>query len=258
MQYGIVVSPADYARVQQSGYNYLELAGRAVAAMDDAAFEALRAQVSLGSIPCLGLNAYCPPQVVVAGENFDPDVARAYAQRLAPRAEALGVRVVVIGSPFSRRLPQGFDRALAWRQAARFFRETARVFAPYGITVCVEALGPCYCNFINRLDEACRMVREISEQNLKIVLDFYNMEHSGEADVSLTGYAQEIGHAHISDDAGDPRQRSYLKAEKYALHARRLRALRAAGYSGRVSLEIDVPYNMREAAQSLDMLRGME
>lgn len=254
MEYGIVIASRDYEAARDSGYDYVEFSGREIAALDAPAFETLRQQVTDGP-PCLGLNAYCPAQVVIAGPGFDPDMARRYAEGLAVRAAALGVRVVGVGSPFSRTLPAGFDRALAWRQAVRFFRETALAFAGCGIEVCVEALGPCYCNFVNRLDEAVRLAQEADQPNLGVVLDFYNMEHSGEADADLRPYASWIRHAHISDDAGDPRRRAYLRPDRRAVHAQRVQGLATAGYDGRISLEIDVAYDAREAAQSLQMLR---
>lgn len=255
MRLGIVVTPRDYPAACASGYDYVEMAGRSVAAMTDAQFDELKAVVLAGRLPCLGLNAYCPPEVAIIGSRFSAEAARAYAARLAGRAAQLGVRVVGVGSPMSRVLEPGYDEALAWRQAAAFFQETGRAFAPFGITVCIEALGPCYCNFINRLEEAKRLQDAVGEANVRLLADFYNMEHSGEADLPLADSMPRIAHAHISDDAGSPSVRSYLKPEKQAIHARRVGRLRQAGYSGNLTLEIDVPFDAQAAAESLAILQ---
>lgn len=255
MKAGCALTPVDYPLMQDAGLDYAELSGRNVCAMESGEFLRLKHVIGDTGLPCRGFNAYCPQEVRIAGPGYSPQTAREYAMRSLSRAEELGVQVVGIGSPMSRNLPEGFDRALAMRQAAEFFAITAEVFAANGIIVCVEALGPCYCNFINRLSEAQAIVRTADLDNLKLVADFYNMEHSGEADIPLEPYLPDIAHVHISDDAGSPRERWFLKPEKREQHITRLQKLFKAGYHGNVTLEIDLPANPGEAAQSIRVLR---
>ncbi|MCL1855189.1 MAG: sugar phosphate isomerase/epimerase [Clostridia bacterium] len=256
IRYGCVVMPEDYALAAQAGFDYVELSGRAVCAMEPAAFDTLRREVAGGPLPCYGFNAYCPPEVRIAGPGFSPEAARDYALRSAERAAALDVRKVGIGSPLSRNLPPDYDPLAAWDQAVVFFDLTARVFSEIGVTVCVEALGPCYCNFINYLAEAQRLIHLVDLSNLRLVLDFYNMEHAGEADIPLEPFAGDIAHAHISDDAGDPYKRWFLRPEKRPIHLARLRRLYRAGYAGAVTAEIDLRMNLGEAEQTLALFRA--
>jgi len=255
MQFGCVIVPEDYALIEAAGYDYVELSNRAVCAMSPNEFTSLRRIVSQGALPCLGLNAYCPPEIRIAGPGFMLNRAREWALRSAERAAELGVRVVGVGSPLSRVLPDGFPIAQAWAQAAEFFAATGEVFARTGIRVCVEALGPCYCNFINRLEEAAKLVRMVDAYNVCLVVDFYNMEHNNQADIPLTPFASDITHAHISDDAGAPQMRWFLRHNKRELHTLRLRRLYETGYRGMVSVEIDLRVDPAEAAASLKMLR---
>jgi len=255
MQFGCVIVPEDYALIEAAGYDYVEFSNRAVCAMAPDEFTSLRRMVSQGALPCLGLNAYCPPEIRIAGPGFSLEKAREWAQRSAERAADLGVRVVGVGSPLSRILPGGFSIEQAWAQAAEFFAATGEVFARTGIRVCAEALGPCYCNFMNRLEEAAKLVHMVGAYNVCLVVDFYNMEHNNQADIPLTAYAPDIAHAHISDDAGDPRKRWFLRPKKRELHTLRLRRLYETGYHGMVSVEIDLRVDPAEAAASLKMLR---
>jgi sugar phosphate isomerase/epimerase len=255
MKFGCVTAIADYLLMQKAGFDYVELSGRNVCAMDQAAFDELQRMFQTGGLPCFGFNAYCPPEVRIAGPGFSMETARDYAKRCLSRAVELNVHVVGVGSPMSRNLPEGFDRNLAIHQAEEFFAVTAEVFAAQNIYVCVEALGPCYCNFINRLQEAQSIVRAVDRENLKLVLDFYNMEHSGEADIPLFPYINDIVHAHISDDAGSPQKRWFLKNEKRDLHIARVKRLLKAGYLGAVTLETDLPADLHEAKQSLCILK---
>jgi sugar phosphate isomerase/epimerase len=257
MKFGCIATIADYKALEKAGLDYVELSGRNVAAMEVNEFKQLRRLVRSGVLPCLGFNAYCPPNVRIAGPGFSLAAAKEYAKRSLARAAELNVQVVGVGSPMSRNLPEGYHRYLAMRQAEEFFAVTAEVFAAQNICICVEALGPCYCNFINRLAEAQGIVRAVNMENVKLVLDFYNMEHSGEADIPLFPFINDIVHAHISDDAGSPQKRWFLKPEKRELHAARVRRLRDAGYQGAMTLEIDLPADVFEVKQSLDILKGV-
>ena len=256
MRIGCVAAIADYPVLEKAGLDYVELSGRNVTAMEESAFRELRRLIKSGALPCLGFNAYCPPDVRIAGPGFSLEAVKEYAKRCLARAAELNVQVVGVGSPMSRNLPIGYDRNLAMHQAQEFFAVTAGVFAVQNIYVCVEALGPCYCNFINRLAEARDIVRAVNMENVKLVLDFYNMEHSGEADIPLFPFINDIVHAHISDDAGSPQRRWFLKPEKRELHAARVKHLCDAGYQGAMTLEIDLPASLKEAALSLDILRS--
>lgn len=242
--------------MEKAGFDYVELSLRNVCAMEDNAYRELRRTVTSGPLPCLGFNAYCPPDVRIAGPGFSKRMAREYALKCLERAVALNASVVGVGSPMSRNLPEGYDRNLAMHEAAEFFTITAEVFATQNIYVCVEALGPCYCNFINSIAQAQSIVRAVGLDNLRLVLDFYNMEHSGEADIPLSPFVNDIVHAHISDDAGSPQKRWFLKPEKRDLHIARLRRLFTAGYLGAVTLEIDLPVDLEAAKQSLEILKA--
>jgi len=255
MKFGCVATLADYEVLEKAGLDYVELSGRKVCAMEENAYRELRRRINSGALPCLGFNAYCPPDVRIAGPGFSIRAAQEYALKCLERAVALNASVVGVGSPMSRNLPEGYDRNLAMHEAAEFFAVTAEVFAAQNIYVCVEALGPCYCNFINRLHEAQSIVRAVNMDNLRLVLDFYNMEHSGEGELPLSPFMNDIVHAHISDDAGSPQKRWFLKPEKRDLHIARLKRLYAVGYQGAVTLEIDLPADLDEARQSLQILK---
>ena len=61
--------------------------------------------------------------------------------------------------------------------------------------------------------EAVRLVEELDCENIKAVIDFYNMEHMGEGDLDLRKWMPYIAHAHISDDDGAPDMRSFFRLE---------------------------------------------
>lgn len=251
-----LLTEQDMEAAVQAGFDYVELMGKYLVSLQEREFEMLLWQQDRLSLPVLGLNGYCPKQIQMIGVEFTTEKAREYAKACAVRAHRLGVKYVGIGSPMSRNLCGGLAYGEAVRQLEQFLSVTAEVFSKYDIMVCLEALAECYCNFVNNLQEAADIVKELCLPNLALIVDFYNMEHMGEADTDLKRFGGYITHVHISDDEGSPTRRSYLKMEKKGIHQQRIRNLLATGYGGAVSLEIDCRIDVERARQSADMLRN--
>lgn len=255
MQFGCCTTMEYYDELARLGFDCIELPGKVVAAMDAAAFEAVAARVAAGPLPCCGLNAYCPPEIVIAGPGWDLRAARDYAERLLPRARQLGARSVGIGAPASRILPEGFDRALARRQLVEFLRATAEVADRCGLTLLLEAVCTRECNFVNTTPEALEILQELALPNLFLVYDIYHAAVMGEDPALLDAAFPLLRHVHICRDAQG--ERTYLKAQRPQPYRRYVDRLLALGYDGAISLEAfcgDVPAG---AARSLEILRQM-
>ena len=237
------------------GFDYVEFMGKYLVSLSEQEFAVLQKQMESYPLKVYALNAYCPPEIKMTGDGFDLQQVKAYAAACAKRAGKLGVRFVGIGSPRSRSLLEGYDRTLAIRQMKDFLKATAEEFGHYGITVCVEPLAVCYSNFINYVWEAVRLVEELDCENIKAVIDFYNMEHMGEGDLDLRKWMPYIAHAHISDDDGAPDMRSFFRLEKKTVHRQRIRRLYKNGYTGAVSVEVDIPVDRKRAADTLQVMR---
>lgn len=222
---------------------------------NDNEFDEIVNIVKYGKLPCFGLNAYCPPEIIIAGPHFNIKKSKQYAKLCAKRAAELGVKKIGIGSPNSRNLPNNFSHNLAVSQIVEFLKVTAEEFAKYDMVICLEALGNCYCNFINYVDEAVDIINKTNMPNVKLVLDFYNMEQNNEADIDLKEILPYIAHVHISDDDNSPLRRYFLKPKKFLLHKKRVLQLIKMGYDDTISLEIDLPINAILASQSLSILK---
>ncbi len=250
-----VLDISELGVVKRAGYDYLELMGKYVARLSEREFGQVLKLLEEEGFYCEGLNAYCPEEIVIAGPGFDLGRVRDYAGICAPRAAMLGVNCVGIGSPRSRDLPAGFHRKTADRQTVDFLKATAEVFGRFGIRVCLEPLSTCYCNYINTLTQGAEIVERIGWENIGLLADFYNMEQEGEADRDMESLLPILYHVHISDDAGGPDRRSYLKESRAHIHRRRVGRLYEEGYTGSVSVEIDVPADPSDARHTLSLLK---
>lgn len=235
---------------KDAGYDYLELRGKYLAFMEKEEYDSIRAELDRERISCIGLNAYCPKEIVIAGPGYDRKTAGRYAKHCAERAAKLGVRCVGIGSPESRKLPKDYSLSRAQWELREFLKSTADAFGKYEITVCLEPLAPCYCNFVNTLEEAAEIVKEIGWKEIRLIADYYNLEYVNEADKDMSRFLPLLYHVHMSDDDGGPGRRSYLREEKREIHQARIRQLCKSGYDGAFSLEIDVPLERKKAKQS--------
>jgi sugar phosphate isomerase/epimerase len=148
----------------------------------------------------------------------------------------LGGKVLVHGSPLQRQVGPGeAARAKGWDQAKIAFGAAARVAERCGVTYCVEALSTRATTFINRIDDAVRMVREVDSAGLRTMIDTSaaaQMESEPIADLIRrwcpTGL---IAHVHVNDrNRRGPGQGEDRFASVF-------RALRDVGYGGAVSVE---------------------
>ena len=256
MIFGCVASVSNVELVKEAGLAFTEIHGKAIDALTDEAFDDLCRRLEALELPCIGFNAYCPPEITIAGPKYDREQNRAYIRRLARRAEALHIKQVGVGSPKSRILPEDFDRKLAFRQVEEFLLDNVEVYAPLGIGVALEPLADCFCNCVNTCDEALEIISRLQDAHVGLIYDLYSMERQGEADRSIMELMPYISHVHISDDvAGEPYSRCMLHPLRYELHRKRLQRLQDAGYTGTVSLETDLPLSAPQLASSAAFLR---
>ncbi len=93
-----------------------------------------------------------------------------------------------------------------WGWAVEGLRTVARHAQKSGVTLCLEPLNRFETYFLNTLEDAARLIREIGEPNVKIHYDTFhsNIEerHPVEA---LRAVGVDLGHVHISEnDRGVP------------------------------------------------------
>ena len=162
--------------------------------------------------------------------------------------------MVGVGAPKSRILPEGYDRAVAWRQAIEFFQATAEIAQAHGIMVLVEPVCSLECNFMTHTQEGVQMVQQVARDNVRMVYDIYHAYAEGEDTAPITQAGPYIRHVHICDKVGA--QRHYLREENLDLYRTYLDAVKKTGYDEVVSIEAFVGDVSKEAKNSLSILRA--
>ncbi len=168
----------------------------------------------------------------------------------------LGGQVMVHGSPAQRRMPASGDPAAARKLGIDAFADIADHAQRAGLTYCIEALAPPHADFINTLDEAVAIVREIGHPALRTMLDCCAVARAETepADALLERWLPTglLAHVQVNDanlrgpGQGELRFRPVLAA------------LQRHGYAGWVAVEPFeyVPDGPACAARAIGYLRG--
>jgi D-psicose/D-tagatose/L-ribulose 3-epimerase len=197
---------------------------------------ALRRRLDAGGLACPALQAvlFGRPELQLFGT---PEQRRRLGEHLvfvAELAAELGARIVVFGSP-KNRLRDGLPMDEAWPRAVAFFQELGAEYERRGVKLGLEANPPEYgCDFVTRLDEAHRLVREVGSPGFVLHGDGGGLMLSGDDAGILGEVAPELGYFHASEPFLAP-------LGSTDAHAAFGRALAEGGYGGWCSVEMRRP-----------------
>lgn len=250
MRIGICSCPESAAYVRELGYDYIELSLAAVAAMGEKEYADCRDCLTALGLPCEAMNCMLPGGLRLTGPEADPAEAEAYLDLALPRAQGLGVRVIVFGSGAARRAPEGTPLEEALAQVERFARMAGERARRLGLELAIEPLNAGETNLIHTVDEGAALARRAS---VGVLADLYHVA-AEEPDCSgIVRAGALLRHAHIAN----PQGRGYPAPGDGADYAAFFAALRQAGYGGRVSVEGLTEDFARDAARALPVLRDL-
>ncbi|MFQ6829589.1 MAG: sugar phosphate isomerase/epimerase family protein, partial [Acutalibacter sp.] len=180
---------ADYA---EAGFS--SLMGKSLDQVRARAAQLEKAGVSLES-----MNVLFPGDFRLTGPQADFSAVDSYLEENLPKAQALGVKVVVFGSGGARRVPEGFPQEEAFAQLVELCREhIVPAAAAHGITCCVEPLNQKETNILTTSGECFRLVEAVNHPNLQLLVDLYHFDLEDESLSALEGYRGRLGHCHIA------------------------------------------------------------
>jgi sugar phosphate isomerase/epimerase len=247
---------ADIDRLAAWGADYAEIALSKAAALSDEDFAAAKRKVDASRIRVEAANWFVPGDVKLTGPAVDPAKTRAYLEKALARAESLGVKVVVFGSPGARSVPDGFPMAQAWGQLKAFLGQCADVIEArgYGMVIAIEPLRRQESNIVNTAAEGLRLAREVNRAPVRLHVDFYHLAVENEDPAILLEAKDWIVHLHIAE----PKERLLVRdASQDPRLAAFFANLKAIGYRGRISVEGNVKNPEEDIRAGLTFLRAM-
>ena len=253
MKIGCCTSVENMEVLDRLGYDFVDLPGARIAAMEEAEFEHLRQELRAGRLKCMAFHASVPPGIRMTGDKIDERANGSYLKRLISRGKQLNIRYIGIGSPNSRTVPEGYSIAKADGQMLHFL-ETACEIAGNGVDILLESLNRTETNYINSISHAAALVERSGRANLGLVLDIYHFLREGEDPGILSGeLLEKVRYVHIAE----PVKRGFPAPGQTDVFAEVLKRLDEFGYKGDISIEAMTNAFDTDAEAGLKALRAL-
>ena len=263
MKIGVCFSldlPAQVKPSKEAGFDYVECSFQSLVRAPEAAYEAYRKALKENSIPCEAANCFLPGELSVIGEDYKRDEMKDYIRRGMERGVGVGLKTVVFGSGWARRLPEGVPFREGFSQLADFLGTVAAPIAgEFGVTVAVEPLRRDECNMIHTLDEGAALVLLSGAKEIGLLADVYHMWGAGDTFETVRSMKGLLRHGHVSNPlpANKADKRTFPHAPDEFDYAGFFDALKAAG-AERCSIEarvFDFPAEVRISGEVLQRFR---
>lgn len=253
MRFGVCTALDNAGILADMGYDYVEIHTCGMMALDEEAFAAYAAENAAAPIHAESANCLFPGEMALTGPEVQPDKVRGYIRNVMKRLQVLGVSILVFGGGGCRRVPEGFPEEEAWQQLVSLGRMLGSEAEPCGVTVVLEPLRLAETNIINTVAQAKRLVDEVAHPGFQLLCDLYHFYQVGDDLSELENCGSRLRHIHIAK----PDDRRAIYPGDGMDYAGFFRALRKAGYDGRVSFEGSVSDMQRELSLTLAALKAM-
>lgn len=218
-------------KIKNAGFDYAEVSVKdiLIPLKPKQIWKKNKAKIKKLNFPADAANSFL--NIKITGNNLDDNLISAYLKNAFSRAKELGVKIIVFGSGKARYIPAGFARKKAVSQFHDFMSKALAWAEKTNITIALEPLNKKETNFINTIDEAGKIIKNINNPYLKLAADFYHIMEEKDRLENLYEYKEELVHIHISDS-----ERRLPGFGKYDF-GKLIEVLRKIGYNSRISFE---------------------
>lgn len=200
------------------------------------AFEDAVARYRDLGLPVESLNLFLAGELRCVGPDANHDDIADYAQTVFSRMAAAGIPIMVFGSGWTRKIPDGWTKAQADEQFAALLARLGPLAEANGVTLVVEPLARVECNYLNTVDEGAALARASGSPAVGVLADSFHWARNGEPVGTILGAKDRFRHAHVATVPN----RLVPGAEPYDW-APFFGALATIGYDGRVTVEARLP-----------------
>src|SRR4030042_3540993 len=237
---------------KENGFDYVELPLAQMVDLNDKEFSSLKRKIGSSGLKCEACNNFFPANIRLTGNDVDYGKTEAYLDKALGRAAQLGVKVIVLGSPKSKNVPEGYPMDKAWSQLVELLRNIDPLVRTRGITIVIEPLNKGESNIINTAAEGLQLAKAADRENIKLLIDYYHLVMERENPEIILDAGSYIKHIHFANPTG----RVY-PAEKVYGCIRFMDLLKRIGYEGRISIEAYTKDFCHDAKRSVEILRQL-
>ncbi len=253
MKFGVCGDPAMGRIAKTAGYDYFEwsVGGLLHPREDEAVFLSALAEMKEANFPCPVVNVFIPGDLKITGAVVNESALEEYVSTTFRRAQVADVEVIVFGSGAARQIPEGFDRAQAFRQLVHFGQMAAAHAEKHRVTLVVEPLNKAETNVLNTVAEGAEFVRAVNHPNLQLLVDGFHWAKDNESVEGIFQNSSLLRHAHIATVDG---RRPPRIGDDCALF---LQTLKKTGYNQRISIEGQIAHPTEELPAALSIMRAI-
>jgi D-psicose/D-tagatose/L-ribulose 3-epimerase len=234
MQFGLVTGKLEAIRAAGGwGFDYVEVMGALLLPLEpDAAWRPRRRELEDTGARISNLAGFIGGEARFVGPVVDWGRTRGYVETVVGRGAELGVDVFNWGSPMSKSVPVGWPYSRAFEQVERAAHLIADVVGQHDATCVIEPINPGECNIMYYVTDGMMLAASVNRPQIRCLADFFHMSLQCEPLAHVVAAKEWLAHAHTAGP------RRLLPNEGQAWEQRRfMRALREAGYDGRLSVE---------------------
>ncbi|MBI3505998.1 MAG: TIM barrel protein [Proteobacteria bacterium] len=217
--------------VRDAGLDFIEFQLVPLRLEDPAAHADAQARIRDLPVPALAASYLFPHDMRLVGPAADERRIRAYFARVVKLLALARAKVVVLGSGWSRDIPEGWTKAQTEDALLAALGRCADDLKGSGAVLAIEPLNRKESSLVNHLVEAVRLVKALGRPEIRAMVDFYHMTVEADPPEALRELGPWLAHVQVSDTGRhNPGTGSYDFATLFG-------HLKAAGYRGLLSAE---------------------
>lgn len=201
-------------------------------ALPEAAFEENLKKIKQTQCKLYLCNVLFPSSIKITGPEVDENRVLGYLDTVFYRAKRANVPLIVLGSGGSRRLPEGYKQEQAKTEFAQLCRKMAGVAKKHNITLVIESLNSTETNFLNTLEEAAEIVKNVNHPNFRLNADIYHMMKENEPPQHIIDARKYIVYVELAEK--EKRTFPGVMGEDFRPY---FKALKSIGYKGPIVIE---------------------
>jgi len=171
------------------------------------------------------------------------DILMKHLKKIVDCASKFGVKILVFGCPRNRKIVDNENDAVF----IKFFRELGDYCQNKNVIICIEPNAKEYgCNYLNTIDEVGRIVKEINNPNIKMMVDLGNCIMENDDLLLMHNYSDLI----CNIDVAQPKMLDFSVPDK--MNDKFVCILNDIGYSNNINLEMIL--NAKDVEEELQLL----
>jgi len=235
---GDEVSKEIFYGVLEAGYDYIEMPLSAFLLLTPEQRKQVDADLKQANVPCKANFLLFPHDLALVGPNLNLTDIKSHAEKVLPVAVEIGSENVIFGNGGSRRVQDGMDREAVKSQLIDVLKTVAPVAEKYGVNIAIEPLCQKETNMINSYAEGAEMARMVGSSRVGTVMDWYHVAMDNQDPMIAPRDLPQLFHLHIANPKG---RVTPAPSDDPALYDAFVKAVKEAGYNGRLSVEAGLP-----------------